>query len=66
MECRASKNKDYFPVTFRSKRAALNGLFRESYATYIWSKPHGAGEHGYSLIPFAKYLEIEVGWKPDF
>ncbi len=47
---------DYLPDNYVQPRAVINGLYRPSWAESKISGKHYAGEHGYSLVPFARWL----------
>ena len=54
------KPDSYMPDCYSSNRAPINGLYRESWAEWstklFESKKHHTGEHGYNLVPFARWL----------
>ena len=47
---------DYLPDNYVQPRAVINGLYRKSWAESMINGKHYAGEHGYNLVPFARWL----------
>ncbi|MBO4513274.1 MAG: dockerin type I repeat-containing protein [Victivallales bacterium] len=52
----ASNPNSYKPNNYLEPRAVINGLYRQSWAESKISSKHYAGHHGYSLVPFARWL----------
>ncbi|MCR4572635.1 MAG: hypothetical protein K5787_02620, partial [Lentisphaeria bacterium] len=48
--------KSYMPHNYLQPRAVINGLYRQSWAESKISGKHYAGNHGYTLVPFARWL----------
>ena len=51
-----ANSNDYLPDNYVQPRAVINGLYRPSWAESKISGKHYAGEHGYNLVPFARWL----------
>ena len=47
---------DYKPNNYVQPRSVVNGLYRPSWAESKFTGKHYAGEHGYNLVPFARWL----------
>ena len=57
----------YLPNNYVQPRSVVNGLYRQSWAESKINGKHYAGEHGYNLVPFARWLtEIKYPGKKDF
>lgn len=46
----------YIPNNYLQPRAVINGLYRKSWAETLLGSKHYAGHHGYTIMPFARWL----------